>query len=133
MEPSLPDLAPEQRYPSDLLDAHWARLQALLPARTGRGRPQRYDLRQVITAILYLLRSGCQWRMLPRDFPKWQAVRYHFDEAKRTGSGSASIRPCANRPARWPAGADPDGRHPRQSSVKTSEAGGERGTTGKKR
>ncbi len=50
-------------------------LEPLLPRRTGLSRQQRYTLRLIINALLYLLRSGCQSRMLPTDFPTWNAMR----------------------------------------------------------
>ena len=57
-------------YPSDLRDAEWARLKPLIPKASPGGRPRKIDMRAVITAILYLLRTGCPWRYLPRDsFP----------------------------------------------------------------
>ena len=63
----------ERKYPSDLTDEQWQILKRLIPARARRGRPP-VDRRQVINAILYVVRSGCQWRMLPGDFPKWSTV-----------------------------------------------------------
>ena len=53
-------------YPTDLADAEWAVLEPLLPAAKPGGRPRTTPLRQVVEAIFYVLRSGCQWRMLPR-------------------------------------------------------------------
>jgi putative transposase len=73
------NLGPGQRYPTDLTDAEWARLWPLLPKRQGPGRPRRVDLCQVLTALFYLTRTGCQWRLLPRDFPSWGTGRYYFD------------------------------------------------------
>lgn len=61
------------KYPSDLSDAQWDVLRRLLPPRARRGRPP-LDRRRVLDAILYVLRTGCQWRALPRDFPKWKSV-----------------------------------------------------------
>ncbi len=81
-------LAPGQVCPSDLTDEQGALLEPLLPPRRGPGRPRTYSLRLIINAIFYLLRSGCQWRMLPRDFPKWNAVRYHFESGNETGGGN---------------------------------------------
>ncbi len=64
-------------YDSDLTDAQWAQPSPLLPP-PGRGRPRQHELRVLINAILYVLRTGCQWRMLPHDFPPWSTVYHHF-------------------------------------------------------
>jgi transposase len=78
-------LEPNQAYLSDLTDARWALIEPHLPARTGPGRPRTYPPRLIVNAMLYLLRTGCQWRLLPRDYPKWTAVRYHYDIWRREG------------------------------------------------
>lgn len=65
-------------YPSDLTDAQWALLEPLLPVHTGSGRRRRLDMRRVVDAILYVVRTGCPWRYLPHDFPAWDAVYYYF-------------------------------------------------------
>lgn len=64
------------RYETDLTDAQWRRLQPMLPSASRLGRP-RTPLRPVVDARLYLLKSGCPWRLLPKNFPPWQTV-YHF-------------------------------------------------------
>ena len=57
-------------YPSDLRDAEWVRLEPLIPGATPGGRPRKTNMRAAMNAILYLLRTGCPWRYLPRDsFP----------------------------------------------------------------
>ena len=61
------------KYPSDVRDEQWRIIKRMLPKRSRRGRPP-VDRRRVIDAILYVVRSGCQWRMLPRDFPNWSTV-----------------------------------------------------------
>jgi putative transposase len=72
----------EQKYPSDLSKKSWQKLEKLLPnpkKRDGKvGRPPA-DLRLVINGILYVLRSGCPWRLLPNDFPAWQTVYGYFN------------------------------------------------------
>ncbi len=61
---------PRKSYPSDLTDEQWSLVEPLLPAEVeGLGRPREVDFREVINAILYLNRSGCQWDMLPHDLP----------------------------------------------------------------
>ena len=66
------------RYPSDLTDAEWAVVAPLLPPARPGGRPRTTDLREVVNAILYLASSGCQWRMLPKDFPPLSTVQGYF-------------------------------------------------------
>ena len=56
-------------YPSDLSDAEWALLEPLLASSEKRGRPPKWPARRVADAVFYLLRSGCAWRMLPREYP----------------------------------------------------------------
>src|SRR4051812_1026911 len=72
-------------YPSNLTDAQWERLAPLLPPPCPRGRPRMVALRAVLNALFYLLRTGCQWRNLPQDFPHWSTVRRYFDLWTRSG------------------------------------------------
>jgi putative transposase len=65
-------------YPSDLTDAEWEALQPYLPVIPRRGRPRTHSLRSILNAVFYLLRTGCPWRYLPRTFPPWSTVHYHF-------------------------------------------------------
>ena len=65
-------------YPTDLSDKQWKLLETMLPPPEQLGRKRSVDLRQIINALCYLARSGCQWRMLPKEFPKWQIVYYYF-------------------------------------------------------
>jgi putative transposase len=67
-----------KRYPSDLTDEEWSAVEPFLPGVSGTGRPRRTDLREVLNAIRYLVRSGCEWRMLPVHFPPWQTVYWWF-------------------------------------------------------
>ena len=60
-------------YPSDLTDEQWQIIRRLLPRRSKRGRKP-IDRREILNAILYVNRTGCQWRALPHDFPKWKTV-----------------------------------------------------------
>ncbi len=61
-------------YPADLSDAEWAPLAPLLPAPKPTGRPRKWSDRLIADAVFYVLRSGCAWRMLPREFPPWPTV-----------------------------------------------------------
>lgn len=75
------------RYPSDLTDAQWERLRPLLEsARSRRGRPRTYPLREIVNALLYVLRGGIAWRALPHDFPPWESVYDHFRRWKKTST-----------------------------------------------
>jgi putative transposase len=69
---------PNKNYPSDLTDSLWEHIRDLLPATKSLGRPRELELRHVVNGILYVVVGGIQWRMLPRDFPKWQSVYYYF-------------------------------------------------------
>ena len=64
-------------YSTDLSDAQWALIEPHLPPPRRGGRRRAVNLRAVINAIFYLLRSGCQWRLLPRDFPPWGTVWWY--------------------------------------------------------
>lgn len=74
-----------ERYPSDVTDAEWALLAPLIPPAKAGGRPRTTDMRAVIDALFYLLRTGCQWRQLPRDFPPKTTVYDYFAAWRRKG------------------------------------------------
>jgi putative transposase len=73
-------------YPTDLSDAQWNYIQPHLPTPTGHGRPRIHDLREILNAVFYVLKSGCQWRMLPHDFPRWPTVYHYFREWRIDGT-----------------------------------------------
>jgi transposase len=66
------------KYASDLTDAEWALISPVMPAPRTTGRPRTTQLRDVFDAILYIATTGCQWRMLPNDFPPLSTVRGYF-------------------------------------------------------
>jgi putative transposase len=116
-------------YPSDLTDEEWKLLEPLLPPPKQTGRKRKYEQREIANAIFYLLRSGCTWRMLPRDLPPWQVVYWHFARWRGTGvwqhandSLRTQLRVQAGREAE-PSAASMD-----SQSVKTTEKGGLVGT-----
>lgn len=74
-----------QSYPSDVIDAQWALIEPLIPVYLG-GRPRKTDLRDVVDAVFYILRTGCQWRYLPKDFPPKSTVWRYFDEWRHNGT-----------------------------------------------
>jgi transposase len=65
-------------YASDVTDTEWKRLEPFMPPPRRWGRPRKTCLRSAVNAIFYLLQSGCQWDMLPKDFPPWQTVYRYF-------------------------------------------------------
>ncbi len=64
-------------YSTDLTDTQWGNSKGYLDINS-RDRKRKYSLRSVWNALMYVVKTGCQWRMLPRDFPKWQAVYYYY-------------------------------------------------------
>ncbi len=76
------------KYPTDLSDVEWACLKLHLPApkQRGRGRPKVHSPRKILNAIFYLLKSGCPWRLLPRDFPPWKSVYHWFRKWRIDGT-----------------------------------------------
>jgi len=72
-------------YPTDLSDEQWSRIEALTGRPDPRGAVSVYPKRDIINAILYLNKTGCQWRMLPADFPRWQNVYNHFQRMQQRG------------------------------------------------
>src|SRR3954463_2809410 len=65
-------------YPSDLTDAEWELVEPLLPPPGEGGRPEKHPRRDIVDAILYVVRTGCAWRQLPVDFPPWETVYWYF-------------------------------------------------------
>ena len=72
-------------YPSDLTDAQWAIIARLIPPAKAGGCPRKTDMRALINGILYVNRSGCSWRMLPKDFPPWSTVHWYYRQFRLTG------------------------------------------------
>ena len=93
-------------YLTDLSDAQWELISPLIVLPTG-GAPRTTDLREILNAILYQVRTGCQWRLLPHDFPPDGTVRDYFHRFKRSGL-LETINDTLRRKVRVAAGRDPE-------------------------
>ena len=89
-----------QRCASDLTDAEWALIEPQMPAAKRLGRPRATELRAVLDAILYIARTGCQWRMLPKEFPPFTTVQGYFYAGETMACLRASIFTCCFRRAK---------------------------------
>lgn len=79
-------------YPSDVNDTEWAILEPYFLRNGMPGRPQKYPIRVIVNACLYVLKTGCQWRMLPNDFPPWDSVYWHFRRWRKRGLWQVILR-----------------------------------------
>jgi putative transposase len=122
------DPGDEARYPCGLTDSEWEQVRELFDPPGRPGRPPRYPRRQMLDACLYVLRSGCAWRMLPKDFPPWAAVYRTFRRWLAKGLFEKMYdelrRLWRSRQRRNP---DPSAAILDSQSVKTSPQGGPKG------
>ena len=79
------------RYPSDISREQFAEIEPLLLSARKRTRPRELDLYDVFCAVLYLLKTACQWRMLPKDFPKWRSVHSYFQIWSQSSESHSSL------------------------------------------
>src|SRR5215217_7548285 len=93
-------------YPTDLSDAEWNYIEPHMPAPKGHGRPRTHSLREILNAVFYVLKSGCQWRLLPHDFPRWPTV-YHYFRAWRIDGTWERINRAIRERLRLPLKRDP--------------------------
>lgn len=114
-----------QVYPSDLTALQWDQVSRFIPAPKKGGRPAKYARREIVNALMYVARSGCQWRAMPHDLPPWRIVYWYFMAWKKDGTLDrlhdalrGDLRQAEGR-HRQPSAAVLD-----SQSVKTTEKGG---------
>jgi putative transposase len=118
-------------YPSDLTDAQWKVIEPMIPPERWGGRTREVPMREVVNGILYLSRTGCQWRAIPHDLPNKSTVRHYYDRFRADGTWErvhdrlrVEVRVAAGKEP-TPSAAVLD-----SQSVKTAEKRGRRGRAG---
>ena len=118
------------KYPSDLTDTQWKMIKGFFPV----GNKAKYAKRDLVNAVLYLLKTGCQWRNLPHDFPKWKAVSMFYYRSLNKGVWDNILKLLVQKTR------EADGRDPApilaiidSQSVKTTSASENRGYDGGKK
>jgi len=94
-------------YPSDLTDGQWALVEPHIPAAKPGGRHREVVMREIVNGMLYLSRTGCQWRAIPRDLPPWGSVAYYFYRFRRRDGTWDAMHDALRAQVRVAAGREP--------------------------
>lgn len=122
--------AVRRRYDSDLHDDEWNLIAAYIPGPKPGGRPRDVDIRAVVDAIFYLLKTGCQWRAIPHDYPPWGTVNWYWNQWRDSGLWQ-ELNDVLRRDLRSAAGRhdEPSAAVIDSQTLKSAEKGGRAGTT----
>jgi putative transposase len=125
-ESATPD--PAKRYASDRADPEWAQIAPLVAQKKGSGRKRTVNIREILNTIFYRIRTGCQWRMVPKDLSSWSHAWYYYRMWRNDGTW-ARMNAHIRRDVRSNAGRDPEpsGAIIDSQSVETTEMDGEKG------
>lgn len=91
----------QKSYPSDISRKQFEKIRAILENSRKRTKPRKLDLYDVFCGVLYVLKSGCQWRMLPKNFPRWENIYYYFQTWNKKNGEESSFLELVLKKISW--------------------------------